>query len=153
MIARRLLRFALLVLMAMGCLGPAGGCRNDRSEPPVATLTKPLSQLTGDDIDKAVTSMGWTVKGVALSENNEVSAITVNAWKEHPSGIELPDGGKRLQLLVTIHKDTPELAKTRPAQLTKSGAAYRRDGLHTLSVALSSNDAGEAKRILDQLIR
>lgn len=139
---------AVLVLSLLAC--KRGGGEGEASGPPL--FTKPIAELTKDELGDACGKLGWQNSGVTWSNSGGFSNIMASCSKESPDGTPSPDGKKRARLTLALYKDPATNVESRKRELEGLGAAYKADGSTFLSVSLHTKDKSEAQKLLSRLV-
>lgn len=140
----------LLLLSLLACKKGGGDGGGEASGPPL--FTKPIGELTKDELGGACAKLGWQSSGVTWSSSGQFSNIMASCTKESPDGTDSPDGKKRARLTIALYKDPPTYVESRKQYLAGLGAAYKADGSTFLSASMHTKDKGEAQKILDRLV-
>jgi len=125
-------------------------CQRDTSSQTPAP--RPIDELNAGNLRRSVESLGFRAVTATTSKSKGFTNVTVVGLKEHPEGIEGPDGKTRLRIVVSLYAD-PLGHGDRSAALDAARAAYVQQGRRTLAIELSNRDRDEAQRLLNRLVR
>lgn len=115
-------------------------------------FTKPLAELTQDDVGGACAKVGWSNSGVTSSSSGNYSNIMASCTKESPDGTPSPDGKKRLRMRIAVYKEPADGIEQRKKQLDGENGAYEVQGSHVLAVVLYDKPKDEAVKVLKTLL-
>lgn len=142
----------LITLIAALCACKKGGGSDGEAASGPPLFTKPIAELTKDELGGACAKLGWQNSGVTWSNSGQFSNIMASCSKESPDGTASPDGKKRARLTIALYKDPPTNVESRKQYLEGQGAAYKAEGSTFLSTSLHTKDKAEAEKYLRRLV-
>jgi hypothetical protein len=132
--------------------GGSGSSKGDKGEKQAALVTKPLAQLTVDEVGALCEKLGWSNSGVTSSGSGDESNIMASCSKESPDGTPSPDGKKRLRMSVAVFKDKPAGIEYRKKSVDGDNGVYEVQGNAVLSVVMTDKPKAEAAKMLARLL-
>ena len=147
-ITRRLVVPALALALLLGCNALLLGCKKDgeggsaSSEPAKPLITKKYEALTKEDLDAAITGLGW-VPGQASSSSGPSSNIMVTARKD----AKTPAPRLIVAVFTVPAKDVADAQKRRAAEY-----AVDVQGSSILGVKYDPADPAASAKTLSRLL-
>jgi hypothetical protein len=122
-----------------------GGTASDKP-----AVEKPIAQVTKEDLEAALTKLGYKPSGTTWNDGKEVSNFMVTGSKEDARGKKAPDGKSRISVTASIFTVVPAVKDRELARLSKDGAT-RVDGNRIVAVKVFPAGTEDPAAVMKQL--
>lgn len=140
-VASALSRRAVL-LLALGVAFLAG-CSSK------GELTKPLAEITQEDLKAALQKMGWSISSASSNKGPTSSNFMATGSKESPKGSKSPDGKTRVFFNLAVYDMVPARLEAEKARLAKDGPTEVA-GNRILAASVTPAGAEDAQALFKQ---
>lgn len=145
---------ALSILLSV-CAPSVAGCGSSKeggattSDKPA--IEKPVAEITKEDLEAALTKLGYKPSGTTWNEGKEVSNFMVTGSKEDPRGKKSPDGKTRISVTASVFTVVPAVKDRELARLSRDGAT-RALGNRIVAVKVSPAGTEDPATVMKQLL-
>lgn len=140
----RLLWRRSLLAAALISVSLLGGCSSN------GVLTKPLADITQDDLKAALQKMGWSISSATSNKGPTSSNFMATGSKESPKGTKSPDGKTRVFFNVAVYDVVPARLEAEKARLAREGPTEV-VGNRILAASVTPAGAEDAQALYKQL--